>query len=166
MLVLLIMGLGVSLVALSVGGSDVSRRLYKAAEQFSALAKLATDQATLGSEPIGLVLVPAELDRPWEYYWQRYRDEQWQDEAEPLQRRQLDLDILLELEVQGEPVDLTQVAENKGPPLPAIVFYPSGEATPFLLTFASDALPDEPQQVRGGIGGQIQWPAEQWHETY
>lgn len=174
LVVLLILGLGISLVSLSIGGDQTAKVLRDSAEEFSNLAKLAAEEAVLGGEPIGLTLVPATLDRGWQYYWQRYRDGSWQPEGEPLDRRELSPLIRLELEIEGRFTTLngkaadekefgrdTGGAADKGQglaqPLPAIVFFPSGEATVFNLIFASDGAPEAQQQVSANMASHIQW---------
>mgnify|MGYP000135280126 CR=1 FL=1 len=174
LVVLLIVGLGISLVSLSIGGDQTAKVLRESAEKFSNVAKLAAEEAVLGGEPIGLTLVPGAFERGWQYYWQRYRDGSWQPVGEPLDRRELSPLIRLELEIEGR--FATFDGKNEGSketgggtgndsdqtqgldqPLPAIVFFPSGEATVFTLTFASDNAPEARQQVSANMASHIQW---------
>ena len=172
MVVLLILGLGVSLVSFSVGGNEAERQLSEAAEFFSARAKLAADEAVMGGEAIGLTIVPAVTDSPWQYYWQRYRDGSWQPLDEPLDMQELSPLIELEMVIEGQLVDWTQLPEpeikRRRNPLtdesveveeivPLAVYYPSGEATTFALTFASASATEVRQQVRTSPTGRVEW---------
>lgn len=172
MVVLLVLGLGVSLVSLSVGGNETARQLSDAAETFSGVAKLAADEAILGGEPIGLTIVPAVADQPWQYYWQRYRDGLWQPADEPLDSRDLSALIELELVLENQLVDWTQLPEPQLKKrinpltnteeeveelLPLVVFYPSGEATAFDLTFYNSDAPEARQLVRASLISRIDW---------
>ncbi len=172
LVVLMIIGLGVSLVSFALGGNEAARQLKRSAETFSAIAKLAVDEAILGGEPIGLTIVPAEGDSPWQYYWQRYRDDLWLPAAEPLDSRSLSPLVNLELEIQNEILDWTQLPEPERRKrlnplthqeeevvelLPLVVFYPSGEATAFRLTFYSNEAPEARQLVRASLTSRIEW---------
>lgn len=155
--VLLIIGLGISLVSLTVGGGDTARKMRAAAGHFSAVAKLAADEAVLSGEPIGLTLVPAGREQPWQYYWQRYRDGEWQPEPEPLDRQLLPASVLLEVEVEGQAVEWSARDVDQAKSLPAVVFYASGEATAFSLLFYSDEVVDAWQRVSVNLASQVSW---------
>ncbi len=133
MVVILILGFALGVVSLSVGGDDGASAAQKEAEDFMLTANFVAEQTVLNSQIIGLFFEPrsaaGSIDLQWCYRWQQRRDNTWQ-EISSLPENCLSTRLQVEMIVEGEPYehdpDLT-------PTPPVLVFYPSGESTPFEL---------------------------------
>jgi general secretion pathway protein H len=133
MVVILILGFALGVVSLSVGGDDGASAAHKEAEDFMLTANFVAEQTVLNSQIIGLFFEPRNaadsIDVQWCYRWQQRRDNTWQ-EISSLPEHCLPTILQVEMIVEDEPYehdpDLT-------PTPPVLVFYPSGESTPFEL---------------------------------
>lgn len=161
MVVILILGLALGVVSLSVGGDDGASAAYKEAEDFMLTSNFVAEQTVLDSQIIGLFFEPRtaadSIDLQWCYRWQRRRDNTWQ-QIPSLPERCLSTRLQIEMIVEGEPYehdpDLT-------PTPPVLVFYPSGESTPFELAIfeAQGGLTEEDsvQRIAVDMMGDIRW---------
>ena len=137
LVVMAIMGLMVSLINLSVGGSDGRRdALQDAATSLAGMMSIASSSAILRGEPIGMhwYAPDAMAQTGWRLDWSRWINGQWRKEAvRDLPEGVLPAGIEPMLEVEGGPVSLERAAE-----LPVLVFYPTGETTLFRLQLSMD----------------------------
>lgn len=144
MVVVLIMGLGLGLVALSVG-RDGSTMARDEAEQFMLRADFVAEQVVLNSEVIGLFVEPRDVinssDYQWCYRWQRLRNNSWEELSDALEERCLPSALQVEMVVENEPYEYDPEVDT---PTPVVVFYPSGESTVFEL-----AIYDADQRLTG-----------------
>ena len=162
MIVILILGFSLGVVSLSIGGDDGSSLAKKEAEDLVLTAQFVSEQTVLNSQIIGLFFVPKQVNgsisSQWCYRWQQRRDNQWQEVSETLAERCLPVRIQVDMVVEGEPYehdpDLT-------PTPPVLVFFPSGEATPFELAlyeqvdgFTND---DSVQRIEVDMMGGLHW---------
>lgn len=162
MIVILILGFSLGVVSLSIGGDDGSSVAKKEAEDLVLTAQFVSEQTVLNSQIIGLFFVPRQVNgsvnSQWCYRWQQRRDNQWQEVSETLAERCLPARIQVDMVVEGEPYehdpDLT-------PTPPVLVFFPSGEATPFELAlyeqvdgFTND---DSVQRIEVDMMGGLHW---------
>lgn len=162
MIVILILGFSLGVVSLSIGGDDGSSVAKKEAEDLVLTAQFVSEQTVLNSQIIGLFFVPRQvndsINSQWCYRWQQRRDNQWQEVSETLAERCLPARIQVDMVVEGEPYehdpDLT-------PTPPVLVFFPSGEATPFELAlyeqvdgFTND---DSVQRIEVDMMGGLHW---------
>jgi len=155
LVVLFIIGILAGSISLTLGGNEIEDELSDTAASMTGLMTLAVDDATLSGEPIGISFSPAVLDDPWEIYWQRFRDGRWQPEEEPFQRQALPPGMDVVLQMSGELYDWTQAeAPENGP---ALIFYPSAEMMPFILTLKNPLAPDVDQHIGSSIAGDIIW---------
>lgn len=162
MVVILILGLSLGVVSLSVGGDDGASATQKEAENFMLTANFVAEQTVLNSQIIGLFFEPrnsaGSIDVQWCYRWQQRRDQSWQELSESLGEHCLSPQIKVEMIVEDEPYehdpDLT-------PTPPVLVFYPSGESTPFELAIfrAEGGFTDEEtiQRIEVDMVGTIRW---------
>jgi general secretion pathway protein H len=60
----------------------------------------------------------------------------------------------MEMVVEGEP---WKYDPRKTTPTPVLVFYPSGESTPFELAFSEVGQPRSIQRIEVDMVGQIRW---------
>ena len=169
LVVLMVIGVAAAAVALSLrtGGSS---QLQEEMEHFLLSARFISDQATLNREVIGLFVEPGNANAgapsarapgagamdQWCYQWQRFIDQSWQPASDYLDRRCLPEGLDLEILVEGEPYQYDPRATT---PTPVLVFYPSGEATPFELAIAPTSFgrDDEMQRVEVTMTGRIRW---------
>lgn len=155
--------------------NDIEDQLSEQAQQFIDVSVVASDQAVLSGDPIGLVITaplqPPENALTWRYYWQLYRGGQWVDAAEPLIANELAEGLELALTLEGEEIDFTKVlvqSQNQGQsqdqnadqeteiPLPSIIFFPGGEITPFRLTIYDGQEFDKQILLSSERTGQVQ----------
>lgn len=162
MVVILILGLSLGVVSLSVGGDEGVSATHKEAENFMLTASFVSEQTVLNSQIIGLFFEPRtasdSIDLQWCYRWQQRRDNTWQELSENLGEHCLSSRMKVEMIVEDEPYehdpDLT-------PTPPVLVFYPSGESTPFeLAIFESEGgftNEESVQRIEVDMVGQIRW---------
>ncbi|MEJ2416725.1 MAG: type II secretion system minor pseudopilin GspH [Exilibacterium sp.] len=176
LVVVMIIALGAGVVSLAVGDKRI-KEMRTIAERFSAVAELAAEEAALGGEPMGLEWLPPEGEKPWRYRWYRFRDEQWIDADRPLLETALPPYVEVILEVDGvegqesiEDDDTTELLDEaiegvEQGPQPEIVFFTSGEATPFELEFNAADLPEHNQHIKVDLLGRIIWQEAQSENT-
>lgn len=133
-----------ALIQLSDGlafGNSLEDELQQQAQSFIDASVVASDQAVLTGDPVGLVITaplqPPERALHWKYYWQTYRGGEWVAAEEPLLGNELREGLEVALVLEGETIDFEKVKvldEETEEPVPVIVFYPGGEITPFRLT--------------------------------
>jgi len=138
LVVMAIMGLMVSLVSLSVGRSDGrADTLRDSASSLVSMMSIASSSSILSGEPIGMHwrAPDATAQQGWQLVWSRWINGLWRkEEMRDLPQVFLPAGIEPMLEVDGRPVGLDRAAE-----LPVLVFYPTGETTPFRLQLSTDA---------------------------
>ncbi|MDQ2076659.1 type II secretion system minor pseudopilin GspH [Marinimicrobium sp. ABcell2] len=159
MVVVLIIGVAIGGVMLSMRTGGTSQ-LQEETERFLLSARFVSDQATLNQEIIGLFVEPGSTEGgamgQWCYEWQRFLDQSWQQASDYLDRHCLPDGLNLELLVEGEPYQYDPRATT---PTPVLVFYPSGEATPFELAITPTGFANEEeiQRVEVDMTGRIRW---------
>ena len=162
LIVLLIMGLALGLVSLTVDSDSQSRALVQSAEQLARESGLALQEAEADGRNRGLALVRATAGN-WSWRWYREVQGQWLvTDPDPgagtssvlpgfpggidaelrvdgrmiaLANRRIETSLETTIETTIETtVETTIDASNKTPRrIPDIVFYASGEMTPFSL---------------------------------
>jgi type II secretion system protein H len=155
-----VMGLLVSLVTLSVGGQGgrdalMSRELTRVADALQARMQQASHEAVLRGEAVGLHIL-RDADQ-LHLVWSRWYGGRWFADLPALADNALPTELQLDLSVDGMPVPLMNaLPQNRTPetalPVPALVFYPTGEASSFRLTLALEnaalsARPTDPVQI-------------------
>ncbi len=161
LVVVFIVGIIASMASLVISANDPKEQLVDSAANLTALMTLASEEATLTGEALGLTFVPAVLGESWQYHWQRFRDSEWTQAIEPFQARQFTPDINLSLQVSGQLYDWSQAATPEDAEdekvQPTLVFYPGGEVLPFILTLASELSPGTEQHIGLSVSGDILW---------
>jgi general secretion pathway protein H len=158
LIVVFIIGLAVAAASLTVGGDDGATLARKETEDFMLASRFVSEQAVLSSEIVGLFVEPRQqlgsTELIWCYQWQRYRDGVWGDATSYLEQRCLPEQLQMEMIVEGEPYSYDP---RKTTPTPVLVFYPSGESTPFELAFSEVGQADSVQRIEVDMVGQILW---------
>ncbi len=162
----------VMLVGIVVGGVSVfitsdgpEAELKKTVEKFVVIGGHVAELSVLSGEPIGMFLEPPEwrdnpLDEGWRYSWKKQayvgpsQLGEWQElPGVPA----VDIEKIIELRVH---VDEQEWKYEDAPKelAPILVFYPSGEVTPFEIEFMHKEIDgDDPQTVMVDVWGEVVW---------
>ncbi len=155
LVVMFLIALSVSMARVAFSGGD-DKRLTDAAERFAATARFMSEQSVLGGERVALFVTreASGPDERWCYRWQRHRDSAWEPASDFVEPRCFPPGAQLDMLVEGEPYeyDPRQTVE-----LPVLIFFPSGEATPFELALFKDAFSDDVQRVEIDIMAGVRW---------
>lgn len=158
LVVLMIIGFAVTIVSFTIPGDDSATQAEREAEEFMLSARFVSEQTVLNQEVIGLFMEPrARAGEPqhWCYRWRRFRDQNWEPVTDFLTERCLPEVLQLEVRVEGEE---WQYDPREDTPTPVLVFYPSGEATPFEMALIPGRFDEgETQRVEVTMMGDLQW---------
>lgn len=161
MMVVLVMGFGLTLVTLALN-QDGSSQARDETEEFIRRAEFAAEQSLLTTQIMGLFVEPRgqanSLHDRWCYSWQRWRNYAWEP-IEVLAEYCLPESLQLELVVETE---TWTYDAKRSPQPPVLVFQPSGESTRLELAIAESNLPgggdpDQVQRIDIDMLGQIRW---------
>ncbi|MFC4259002.1 type II secretion system minor pseudopilin GspH [Marinobacter lacisalsi] len=136
MVVMVLVGLLASLAIVNLGGGNQQREMTSKIRELYVLMQTASEQAILNNEELGLVID----EQGYRFVVYGERDQEWKSESERLfQGRGFPEWMSVTLFSEG---DIPRLASNdededdEGNQLrPDIVFYSSGETTPFELEF-------------------------------
>ena len=171
LVVVVIIALGASIISFSVGDRR-GREMRDIAKRFAAFAQFATEESAMTGELLGLKWVSPEEqgEQTWSYRWYRYRDGLWSLAQEPMTETVLPdyVDVLLEIDGQGliKKEETTSIMDENidGIPeeiKPEIIFFSSGEVTPFKLELRGTDLLDDDQHISVDLLGRIKWEEAQ-----
>ncbi len=154
------------LIGFAVGGVSVfftqdapDQQLQKAIERFVVIGDHIGELAILSGEPIGMLIEPPEwrdnpLDDGWRYSWKkRAVTGQWEELAN-VPAVEIDKAIDLQISIDEQEWDYEDAPKDLEP---ILVFYPSGEVSPFEIIFSHDLLTDDPQTVMVDLWGAVVW---------
>lgn len=160
LVVLVIVGLAITMVSFAVGRDDAESMAREESEHLLRHGRFVAEQSVLNSEIIGLFVAPVPVtgqphDR-WCYDWRRYRDGVWEESSSHLRERCLPEQLTVEMIVEGEPY---RHDPNRTSPRPVLVFYPSGESTPFEIALSErDSFdPDSVQRLTVDMVSDVRW---------
>lgn len=159
LVVLLIMGLSLGIVSLSIDSGRDVRQLLKSTEHLAREMKLSLQESEADGRQRGVALV-RDAQGEWGWQWYRYTQGHWQyldgTGANPLSTMMEPV-----LTVEGRPVPLADRAGTSLQTSPDIVFYASGEMTPFYLQLVNPMGRDSPAvALCGNALGEV-WPLQQ-----
>lgn len=159
LVVLMIIGIAMAMVSLSLPGRDNESMAEDETEDFMVHARFVSEQTVLSQEVIGLFLEPrtaaGSTGQSWCYQWRRYQDQSWQAVTDFLSERCLPSELQVEVRVEGEE---WQYDPQEDPQDPVLVFYPSGEATPFEMALIPGSFDEgETQRVEISMMGDLSW---------
>lgn len=149
MVVIVIVGVVMTFVTLSLGGDRRAEQLQREAQRLAALMDLASEEAILRSQQIGVRFGNTD----YEFY--RLEAGSWQPLSQDNQfrRRALPTGISLDLELEdAPPLSLDTAEEDQAP---QVFILSSGEMTPFILTFSA-AETRHRYLVKGGLTGELE----------
>lgn len=155
MIVVMIIGLSAGMATLAFAPDDTSD-LEKAADKLLLQTEFVAEQAVLASEVIALFVQPGQGEKGmrWCYQWRRYRNGGWQNVSDFLPDTCLAESIDLEMIIEGE---LYEYDPRLTTPEPALVFYPSGEATRLEITLFAHFDNDDVQRLQVDMMGRVRW---------
>lgn len=166
MVVLVIIGIAASAATVFVSFGGPEKQLKDTVEKFVVIAEHVSELAVLGGEPIGLMLEPPQwrenpLEMGWQYSWHKMPPPPLERVWKPItELPAVDLPNSMELLVF---VDEQEWSYERAPKirLPIVVFYPSGEVTPFEIEFTDEQLPGESETLLVDVWGSVVWKAQQ-----
>lgn len=157
--VLMVIGILMGSVVAFITQDGAEGEMNKNLERFVVISDHITELAILAGEPIGLVLEPPEwrenpLEMGWRYSWKKIGSQGLQDlpEVPPVE-----LPPSYQLLVLVDDIEWEYDDEVPKEVLPLVIFYPSGEVTPFQIEFTSSDLPGELQTVIVDEWGKVVW---------
>lgn len=159
----MMVGLIFSVVLLNFGDDSPNKRTQKVVEHFVIWSKFAAEMSVVSGEPIGLILEPPEWQEDpdkngWSYAWRKMTYQGWQ-EIEALPAQAIERDILLGISLEEQlwtyRDDAPEIKE------PIIVFYPTGEVTPFEIEFTHELEGDLLETVEVNLWGEVVWKEQQ-----
>lgn len=126
MVVVVLIGIILTFVVGTVGDGGRSDRIKREVQRIIALVELVGEESVLQSMVIGLRFTEDG------YEFMHFEDEKWSavEDDGLLRRHKLDDSMQLQLQVEGYGIELGGASEEK----PHILFFPSGERTPFELS--------------------------------
>jgi general secretion pathway protein H len=145
LVVLLIMGLALGGVSLSLSSGSQQRQLTHAAEQLARQSTLALQEAVADGSNRGLALLRNGRGH-WSWQWYRQRQGQWQRlDSDPLAApgfaaSEFPPRTEAQLRVEDRVVPLAAGNRDDRQRIPDIVFYASGEVTPFSLVVSQSGV--------------------------
>ncbi|WP_245792359.1 GspH/FimT family pseudopilin [Teredinibacter waterburyi] len=158
LVVLVVIGVVMGGVSVSVNQGGPEKQMRSAVEKFANYADFASEMSVLNGRPFGLLLEPPSWsenpeDRGWRYKWQVMTEQGWIDYPE-LPAVELDREIKLFISIDDEDWDWQDAPEVN---LPAIAFYPDGEATRFNIEFSLDDFDETSENVALDDWGRVVW---------
>lgn len=138
LVVLLIVGLTLAMVSLSVDSGNRARQLTDSAQLLAREAAIYLQEAEADGRARGLALARLGVGR-WGWRWYREQDSAWRVDPESDNVAQLPEGIEPRLRVEGKELELSSRSVSDTDVVPDIVFYASGEVSPFTLFFGDSA---------------------------
>lgn len=163
-MVVFVVGIMAGLAVMSIGG-NAEREFRRDVSRLQQTMRLAQDEAPFAGEELGFWLDPAGKSYRFlrfddkELEWSAYNKEGFAEHA-------LQIPYRLELEVDGDPVDLAEVYreayklddkkkndDEEKPRIPLLVFFSDGNYTPFRLWISSPLVKENVFVLEGnGLG--------------
>lgn len=163
--VVIIIGMAVSIVALSMNETKGESVTRKEAQALIQAIEFVSEQAVFGGEIIGMFVESKNVEdsqaKQWCYHWKRFRDESWQDlPAESLDERCMPENMQWDMVIEGHTYTYDPELEKQDP---VLVWSPSGEATPIEMKIYENATSvdsgskSEAQRIEIDMMGGIHW---------
>ncbi|MGM0570059.1 MAG: type II secretion system minor pseudopilin GspH [Pseudomonadota bacterium] len=142
LVVLVLVGLLASLAIVNLGGGSEQREMNSKVRELYVLMQTASEQAILNNEELGLVVD----EQGYRFLVYNEQEQQWRSESERLFRGRdfpewMSVTLFSEDDIPAMARDDDE--DSEGRLQPDIVFYSSGETTPFELEFLATPSPDQ-----------------------
>lgn len=151
LVVLIVVGLLAALAVANLGGSTQQRELENTAGELYLLMQTASEQAVLNNQELGVALE----DDSYRFLVFDDQDAEWVAQGERLfQPRQIPDWLVISSIIDS---NLPTLAGNERALRPDIVFFSSGEVTPFELELTPAGAPDTRHRIQSEGFGEIRW---------
>lgn len=149
MVVIVIVGIVLTFTTLSIGDGGKRQQLQQEAERFIALLSLASEEATMQAQELGVSFSATQ------YQFWRFQPPDWKGliDDEILRRRNLPLGMILTVEIEGEKITLPETPDHSTQPM--LLLLSSGEMTPFVAKFQMQTDTQLFYTVRGELTGEM-----------
>ena len=159
LMVIVIIGLSVSIVTLSIGGSKDESVTRKEAQTFLQAVDFASEQAVLNGDVIAMFITPKEtgekLGKQWCYSWKLFRQSGWAEMPEDtLNEHCMPENMQWDLVVEGRIYSYDPDLETQPP---VLVFSSSGETTPVEMAIFEHGSDAEAQRIEIDLMGNVIW---------
>lgn len=152
LVVLLIVGITVSMVSLGVTASSRERELLHYSEWFAREASLGLQEAEAEGRHRGAALYRDSQGR-WRWQWYTQREGRWQlQNDERFAAAELPPNVEALLQVDGKRVEISGRQGQSSQTEPDIVFFNSGELTPFVFRLSLDSVARAVTVCAGAVG--------------
>ncbi|MCK5535727.1 MAG: GspH/FimT family protein [Thiomargarita sp.] len=146
---MVIIAILLSLVNLSIGDGNLSRKMEQETQRLASLLDLASQEAIFQSKQMGIFFEEKG------YHFYRLQDQQWQIITESdsiFRQRRLPDGIQIHFQLEGQAVSLYDNTEKL---LPHLFIFSSGEFIPFKIVFNSEANDNFYYQLTGNMMGKM-----------
>ena len=151
LVVLIVVGLLAALAVANLGGSAQQRELENTARELFLLMQTASEQAVLNNQEVGMVL---EEDR-YQFLVLDEVEQTWVSQAERLfQPRRLPEGLVVTSVIES---DLPTLAGDDDALQPDLVFFSSGEVTPFELELSTSETSDIRYRIESDGFDGVSW---------
>lgn len=150
MVVLVIISVILSFTTLSLGDGGQLRRIEKTSQRLHAVIQLAQQEAIIKGMELGLVITAES------YQFVQFTGKTWERLTNDhiFKQHIFPVNTQLSLTVEGEVISIFK--ENKKKTIsPHLIFFSSGEITPFTLILHNDTLAQHGYQLTGDFMGQL-----------
>lgn len=151
MVVLVIVGIVLSIAALYLGGFGLAQRVKSTADQLQQVMTVAGQQAVLQPATIGMKINA----HGYRFYRSVAADEFGQSKWVPLRNDRISISHAFDDRIQVHVKTKTFDADVDDAKLPEIVFFPSGLATPAIVTISAKGKGLTPYRVRLQGSGEV-----------
>lgn len=151
LVVLVVVGLLASLAVISLGDGGRQRELENEVRDLFLLMQTASEQAILNNQEIGLLLD----DNEYEFLLYNEENGEWERKQERLfaSRQFPDWMTVTEFIENDQP----RLASDDEKPRPDVVFFSSGEVTPFELEFTIGSVSDRRHRIWSDGLSPLEW---------
>jgi len=140
LVVLAIVSLLAGLATLVLGRADSNASLDNEIARLRAVSELASTHAILTGNPVALhVQSPQAEQEFWSVSWHEYKNASWVDARSELPVAQFPAATSIRIFVEGNELIPGETPFNEGAGEIAMIFYPTGEITPFEIHFRRPA---------------------------
>ena len=154
MVVLVIISVILTFTTLSLGDGGQLRRIEKTSQRLQAVIQLAQQEAIIKGSELGLVITTES------YQFVRFTGQTWETlhHDSIFNKHLFPLNTQLFLTVEGEEMSIFKESKKTTPSTknaPHLIFFSSGEITPFTLILHNDTLAQHGYQLTGDFMGQL-----------
>lgn len=144
LVVMVVVGLLAAIAVVNLGGGQERRQLENSVRELYLLMQTASEQAVVNNQELGLMLT----DTGYRFVIYSDKDDDWVAQGERLFSPRTWPDWLVATPIIDN--DLPRLASQEDVARPDIVFFSSGEITPFELEFTIKGRDSQPLKIEAG----------------